>query len=461
MKNTATKNLKLKPEFNVSLLWQAVTTVVFATTVVFNIPVKANAVVVGTSQESPTLQLPNLTGPYQVGTTSYNFVDTKRNDIYSPNQTDKRELAVRVFYPGILQPGATTAPYLPDTVAQLYGPALGLPPADFVKTVSAVQQNAFKGATLNTAQSSYPVLLFSPGFGALPESYSFQAAELASQGYIVASISHTYDTLVTAFEDGRIVTQSPVFNTASVPELINLINQDLDVRAKDAQFVLDELEQVNKSDPKGLFTGYLDLNQVGIYGHSLGGATAALAMQTDSRFKAGLNMDGTLFGSVIQNGLNKPFMLMNSENANQIDPTRRPFYESLKNDAYNLTINGTQHYNFTDLPLLLPYIEAYSPQAAAGLLTTVGSIDGVRGAKVINDYTTAFFNKYLKNQPEPLLNGASSDYPEVQFSARYVTPTSVPEPSGVIGLITFFGASFLSIKRALLPSRDKITHNLR
>lgn len=84
----------------------------------------------------------------------------------------------------------------------------------------------------------------------------------------------------------------------------------------------------------------------------------------------------------------------------------------------------------------------------------------MRGAKVINNYTITFFKKYLKNQPEPLLNGASSDYPEIQFSARYITPTSVPEPSGVIGLITFFGASFLSIKRALLPSRNKITYNV-
>lgn len=53
----------------------------------------------------------------------------------------------------------------------------------------------------------------------------------------------------------------------------------------------------------------------------------ALAMQSDERFKAGLNMDGTLFGSVIQDGLNQPFMLMNSQNSELLDPTRQLFYD--------------------------------------------------------------------------------------------------------------------------------------
>lgn len=61
---------------------------------------------------------------------------------------------------------------------------------------------------------------------------------------------------------------------------------------------------------------------------------------------------------------------------------------------------------------------------------------------MINDYTIAFFNKYLKNQNQPLLNGASSQYPEVQFRARYATPTSIPEPSSVLGLVAIFGVSF-------------------
>ncbi|BAZ15055.1 hypothetical protein NIES4071_69250 [Calothrix sp. NIES-4071] len=448
MMNTDVANSKRGLKLNVKLVCQAITTVAFTTvSLIFNMSVQANAVQAATSEAPASFQLPNLTGPYQVGTTSYNFVDPERNDIYAPNQTDKRELMVQVFYPGIVEPGATNAPYLSDTVARLYAPALGLNSNDFVKTVSAVKQNAFSGVALDKTQESYPIVLFSPGFGALPESYSFQASELASHGYIVASISHTYDAFVTAFEDGRIVPQSPIFSTApSVSELIKLINQNVDIRAADARFLLNQLEQVNANDPKSLLAGHLDLNNVGIFGHSLGGATAALAMQSDPRFKAGLNMDGTLFGNIIQDGLNRPFMLMNSENATNIDPTRQPFYDNLKNDAYNLTIKGTEHYNFSDLPLLLPLMETYSPQSAAGLKSTLGSINGTRGAQVINDYTTAFFNKYLKNQNQPLLSGASSDYPEVQFVARYATPTSIPEPSGAVGLITFFGVSFLSIR---------------
>lgn len=447
MSTTGAAKLKRGLKLNLKLFTKTVATVVFTTGVIFNMSEKANALFTPSDSTKASLQLPNLTGSYQVGTTSYTFIDTQRNDIYAPNQTDKRELMVRVFYPGIVEPGATNAPYLSDTVARLYAPALGLNGDDLVKTISTVEQNVYSQVALNKTQKSYPVLLFSHGFGALPESYSFQASELASHGYVVASISHTYDAFVTAFEDGRIVPQSGIFSTEkSVPELMKLINQNVNVRAADASFVLNQLEQINANDPLGLFTGNLDLNNVGIFGHSLGGATAATSMQNDSRFKAGLNMDGTLFGSVIQDGLNRPFMLMNSQNAEKIDLTRQPFYDNLKNDAYNLTINGTEHFNFTDLPLILPFIEVNSPQAAAQLKTTLGSIDGARGAKVINDYSIAFFNKYLKNQNQPLLDGASSQYPEVQFRARYATRTSIPEPNSIIGLIAIFGVSFLSRK---------------
>lgn len=404
----------------------------------------------------PSFQLPELTGPYQVGTTSYDFVDSSRNDIYAPNPTDKRELMVQVFYPGTKEPGAIPAAYLEDSVARASAPSFGVPPDNFVNLVHSFHTHAFSGTPISTVSSSYPVLLFSHGFNTLPQLYTLQAEELASHGYIVANITHTYDSPVTKFPDGRIALQAPIFNKVfsdpESPETINIIGKDIDVRAADARFVLNELEHLNASDPQSLLTGHLDLNRVGIFGHSLGGATAAEAMLLDSRFKAGIEMDGTLLGDAVKDGLQQPFMLINSDLVS-LDPRRQSFYEKLKNDAYNLTIKGTQHLSYTDLPLLFPLVETYySPQLAAELKNAnFGLINAKRGAKIIDDYTLAFFDKYLNSQNSPLLNAPNPNYPEVQFSSRYSTPTEVPEPSGSLWLLAFAGCGLL-FKRLSAPT---------
>ncbi|MBK8034085.1 MAG: hypothetical protein IPK17_32200 [Chloroflexi bacterium] len=50
-----------------------------------------------------------------------------------------------------------------------------------------------------------PVAHFSPGFGAQPAFYSALLTELASQGYIIAVITHTYSIPVTRFPNGDLI----------------------------------------------------------------------------------------------------------------------------------------------------------------------------------------------------------------------------------------------------------------
>ena len=75
------------------------------------------------------------------------------------------------------------------------------------------------------------------------------------------------------------------------------------VRIADTRFVLDELASLasgrnpdaeHRPLPSGLSTA-LDLAKVGMFGHSLGGATAAKAMAADARISAGINLDGSMF----------------------------------------------------------------------------------------------------------------------------------------------------------------------
>ena len=368
-----------------------------------------------------------------MGKTSYDFVDPSRREIYSTNPTDKRELMVYIWYPSSTVPGATPAPYQEDAVVQALASIWTLPPDDVVQVFHSVQTRAVPKAALSTAQCSYPVLIFSPGQGGLPEQYTSLASELASHGYVVAAISHNYDAVVSMFPDGRIVPiAAKIANEWSLDqESVNRIDEeDVNIRTLDARFVLNELEHLNANDPQRLFTGHLDLNRSGILGHSVGGTTTAKAMLEDTRFKAGLDLDGNslLYQPLLGNQApTRPFMLINSEQfstSGKFGPPQRSFYEKLKGNAYDLTIQGTEHANFVDSPLLVQALSAYSQNLADQLNETIGpigSIDAKRGAQIIKDYTLAFFDKYLKNQNSPLLNGSNPNYPEVQFSSRNIT----------------------------------------
>jgi hypothetical protein len=48
-----------------------------------------------------------------------------------------------------------------------------------------------------------------------------------------------------------------------------------------------------------------------------------------------------------------------------------------------------------------------------------------RAHHIINDYTVAFFDRYLNNEASSLVDGATpSPYPEVTVASRNVTPAN-------------------------------------
>ncbi|WP_405394025.1 hypothetical protein [Streptomyces gougerotii] len=118
------------------------------------------------------------------------------------------------------------------------------------------------------------------------------------------------------FPGGRVEFQEPMSGTEDLKKVV-------ETRVRDIRFVLDQLALVRRGPgpdarrglPKGLDKA-LDLERVGMYGHSGGGATAAETMRVDRRIDAGVNMDGTLqyddsdFLPVAREGLDRPFMLM-------------------------------------------------------------------------------------------------------------------------------------------------------
>ncbi len=376
--------------------------------------------------------LPDPTGPFEVGTTSYEFTDTSRDEILTPDPNDKRTVTVKIWYPGQANPQALgqVPPYL-DNFGQLVAPAQGLP-SDFY---SWIDPNVIAATGVSSAQASYPVVLFSHGLGALPESYTAQLAELASHGYIVVGINHTGVSGVNALSDGRVVPFASSFVPANLQDFPTALAQIVGITAADTSFVLNQLTALNASDPKGLFAGRMDLNRVGMFGQSLGGVTTTAAMELDPRLQAGISLDGPILSSTLtQTPIAKPFMLINAGQTYSDTPVgqtvgqleqRQAVYQKLTSAGYNVTIAGTEHSDFSDRSLLLPLISFYSPEQLGSTgtvsnlgLTDSGPIEGTRAHDIMDAYTVAFFDKHLKNQSQPLLAGASAAYPEVQFQSR-------------------------------------------
>lgn len=396
-------------------------------------------VVTERSQLQSTFSLPEPKGEYAVGTTSYYWLDPNREETYTANPDDNREITAQVWYPSEPVTGAETAAYFSPELSGAIALGLEIPPEEFINLAQSIKTNSVVDAPLAEAESEYPVLLFSPGWGDPPELYTVQAEELASQGYVVVNINHTYDSLVSVFPDGRIIPQSPIFEAAeSESELIELLGEGVNIRAQDAQFVLDQLEVIDAgNDPAGLLSGKLDLDRVGMYGSSLGGATAAKVLSIDSRFQAGINLDGPLRGDVAESTLSQPFMFINNEafgtEDSPLNQLQQSFVDNLQNDAYEVTILGTEHPNFNDFPLIAEFLVNSGIELGdlAPSLTPSNTsedfeaIDPQLAAEIINDYTVSFFEQYLNNQESPLLTENSSPYPEVIFQAYNLNP---PDP---------------------------------
>ena len=148
-------------------------------------------------------------------------------------------------------------------------------------------------------------------------------------------------------------------------------------------------------------------------GHSLGGATTAETMYEDSRVRAGLNMDGTVSGPVVTAGLDRPFLLLGSqEGGRNADESWASLWAHLRGPRLDLTLVGSGHLSFTDYQVLLPQA-GVSPE---DMVPAFGTIGGERAVAVQRAYIRAFFDMYIRRRDGRLLAGPSPRYPEMRFT---------------------------------------------
>lgn len=387
------KTPRLIPSALVATALVACTAVVAPTAAAGPAVVSPTSSTAPSADDTPALSLPEPTGQYPVGMTPVHLVDEERADPWRPER--RRELMVSVWYPAL--PYGEPTPYTTEAVSAAIVESANLPVAPDILTT--VETHSHDRAPALPGRR--PLVVLSPGAGLSRESLTSLAEDLASRGYVVAGVDHTYEARAIEFPDGRV---APCLlcereNSAEVGAWVTR------GRALDIGFVLDELThgRLWRHGPT------VDARHVAVVGHSIGGAAAAAAIVDDRRVDAGVNMDGTFQVDFPESGMDRPFLMLGSAShePGAGDGTDWPDNRArLGATGLWLQIPTASHVSFADQLMFLDQLGIPWPGEFVG---------GARGVQITNAYVGAFLDRHLRGRAAPLLDGPAAEYPEVEF----------------------------------------------
>jgi len=353
--------------------------------------------------------LQKLTGAYGVGVRTMHLIDASRPENFTTDLTDVREMMVQLWYPIETSNAGMRTEYMDYPTFQWLMDRSPIPLITIPDTAYLFVRPHGRNET-SIAPGMFPVVVFSPGYDGVYQIYTSFIEDLVSHGFVVASINHPYVSGITVFPDGRTV------GLAEVPtdpvERSAFFNMSLRSIAEDAKFVLDTVTDMNATNPD--FSGHFDLSEVGMYGHSFGGANTAVCCYEDPRFDAGLTLDGVFYKQFIPGNITVPLLLMFAESRLSDDSTIMYLWNHTTNDTFKMNISGSTHYAFTDVGVLLSHLVPLVPPR----LLLFGSIAPKRMVNITRTYVTVFFEVTLKGQPIETLLDLSSQFDEVQFDYK-------------------------------------------
>ncbi|WP_055668720.1 alpha/beta hydrolase family protein [Desnuesiella massiliensis] len=321
----------------------------------------------------PQHEIIKWTGQYQVTTIDYTYTDTKRIEPYT-DTGENRKLNVKLWYP-------------------------------------------------KNSNGTYPLIVFSHGAFGIKTSNETLYNELASHGYVVCSMDHTYQCLYTTDDKGHttFVDKSFVKELASDNAESNK-QQSYDnyqkwmrVRTDDINFVIDYILTQAKSNASDTVYKLVDTTKIGVMGHSLGGSAAlgigrmrndiSAVIALESPFMC--DIKGIKNNEFIFTNEKYPIPVLNVYSDSSWDhladwPQYAENYALLSNNnptAFNVHISGVGHFTLTDLALTSPLLT----RLFNGQKSTTSTEHCL---KVINKICLEFFDCYLKGSGEFKSNGA-------------------------------------------------------
>ena len=383
----------------------------------------------------PQFRIPEPTGVYAVGTKYYLFEVPGRESVYRNHAGKNYRIGIQIWYPAEnshSEPVFYQTKKSSECIASIFDM-----PGFILNYLSKIKTHSYHNATPLMSYGPYPIVYYSPGGTGWINQASAVNEELASHGFVVISVGHESTEPFLRDRDGEVIPlninndyaqaineelyseaveniKSRIINCEKIDDKYELhqeLNQakplnvnDIKNRADNIYFTIDKLLLINKE-----LSGISDTSAIGIYGFSKGGAVAGEVCVNSNTVKAGINLDGFMYGDIVEKPLLQPFMFVHSVSSDPQAYINDYFFKKAENDAYMMKIKGTTHANFGDLSLF------------GGIFKTrgvLGSINGERAVEIQRAYVLSFFNRYLKDKNEELLEKDLSEYHEVEISRK-------------------------------------------
>jgi predicted dienelactone hydrolase len=325
------------------------------------------------------LALPPPTGDHAVGRASWVWVDDSRPETHTPDTHDVRSVPVRAWYPA--QPGTGQPAGYVEDLAVIEAGLKASGELSWLETLGLrmVRHQALQGAEVAASDGGFPVLILSPGNATNVGFYSALAEDLASQGYVVIGIDHAFQVAAVRIEDGSVAVYDKSLDAA-----FELIGLKIEERVDDMEFVLERIRE-GTGDIEFLAPS-LDLDRIGVLGHSNGGISAVEMCRADFAIAACLNIDGQLAGGPFgyERGApapEQPFMYLTKETS--IHDSVHGRFEAAGAGAVRAVVPVAEHGDFTDGGMLEPDVNPFSNTARSVMVTTRALV-------------SAFFDQWLR-----------------------------------------------------------------
>jgi predicted dienelactone hydrolase len=350
-------------------------------------------------------------GKYAIGVRTIQATDKNRPDILNtkeggPTARYDRTLTIEVWYPAALAAGQKPGG---DYRAITRDPGI---------TATLHGQAVRDAAPLNT-EAPFPLVIISHGYPGNRYLMSHLGENLASKGFITASIDHKESTY-----DDQKAFASTLYN-----------------RAFDQLFVLNEMERLGRAGSGSFLSGRLDASHTGIVGYSMGGygvvnvigggyskasetvngappnkllavrgaANAEYRKTMDPRIKAAIaiapwGMVGGFWDAEGLKGIATPvlFVAGSADDVAGYEKGTKAIYQGAVNaDRYLLTFVNANHNAAAPIPApaeTYAAAEAGKPAAFAHYADAVW--DTVRMNNILDHFATAYFDLYLKGDLE-------------------------------------------------------------
>jgi dienelactone hydrolase len=379
----------------------------------------------------PVPRLPEPTGAFAVGTATFVITDGEREELYGLPEPDPEEeqapapegdgeeerlpprrIVVQVWYPA--QPSEDAAPIVWNPDLDVVGPAmserLGFP-GFFLSHTSDVLSSSLPGAV--PLDGEFPLVLSSHGWSGFRTINLNQIESLASHGFVVVAPDHTYGSVAVRFpDDGAVVylderalpsnpqtdPDGEAIDAEAYQEASELL---VETYAGDLGVVIDRMEE-GTGGTFGTIAAHVDLERIGVFGHSTGGGAAARLCIEDDRCDAVLGMDAwveAIPDETVAREVQVPSLFIRSEDwiGTANDRRLRGLAERSPSLSYWIGIDGAGHNDFVMTPLFSPI---------ADRLGLKGPIDTERLVPILDSYLVAFFDRYLLG-----LGGSALDAP--------------------------------------------------